>query len=150
MLEKQIEQDLKTALLGGDRLKADTLRGLKSALLYAKVEKGKREVGLSSEEEVAVLSRESKKRLDSIEAYRRGGSEERANREQSEKDLIDHYLPTPISDTDLRVMIQQTINELGAKDISSMGEVINAVKTKTNATADGGTIAAIVKECLVK
>ena len=146
MLESQIEQDLKTALLGGDHIKVETLRGLKSALLYAKVEKGKRDIGLTNDEELQVLTKESKKRADSIEAYSRAGSEERADQELAEKAIIDQYLPKQLSEDELRVVVLGQIRDLGATSPSEMGKVIAAVKTQVGVRADGGTIANMVKK----
>lgn len=148
MLEQQIEQDLKTALLGGDRLKADTLRSIKSALLYAKVEKGKRESGLGKEEEMAVLSKESKKRQESADLYQKGNNEDRAQAELAEKAVIDHYLPEQMSEDEIKKLVNETIAEQGATEMSAMGRVIAAVKEKSSGAADGATVAKIVKESL--
>ncbi len=148
MIEAQIDKDLKTALLGGDRTQADTLRGLKSALLYAKVEKGKRDSGLSEEEEIAVLAREAKKRSESAELYEKGGSKERAEAELKEKSIIERYLPKQISEAELKPIVDQAISEVGAEDMSKMGAVIGLVKQKTAGSADGALIAKIVKESL--
>jgi len=146
MLESQIEQDLKTALLSGDRVKVETLRGLKSALLYSKVEKEKRDIGLTNEEELQVLTKESKKRADSIEAYTRAGSEERANQELIEKEIIDQYLPKQLTEDELKAVVLKQIKDLGATSPSEMGKVILAVKSQVGAKADGGTIASMVKK----
>lgn len=148
MLEQQIEQDLKAALLSGDRLKADTLRGIKSALLYEKVDKGKREEGLSDEEIIGVLSKEVKKRNESAEVYIRGGSNERAEKELKEKQFIEAYLPRQLSEPELQAVVVQTVNELNASAASDMGRVIAAVKSKTAGASDGATIARLVKENL--
>ena len=148
MLEQQIEQDLKAALLDGDKLKVDTLRGLKSALLYVKVEKGKRDSGLDNEEEIAVLTRESKKRQESADLYLKGNSEEKANKELAEKDIIDRYLPAQISEDEVRKLVDNTVNKLGITDISGMGKVISSVKQQTAGVADGSIIAKLVKERL--
>ncbi len=148
MLEQQIEQDLKAALLGGDKLKVDTLRGLKSALLYVKVEKGKRDSGLDNDEEIAVLTRESKKRQESADLYLKGNSEEKANKELAEKDIIDRYLPAQISEDEVRKLVDNTVNKLGITDISGMGKVISSVKQQTAGVADGSIIAKLVKERL--
>ncbi len=150
MLEQQIEQDLKAALLGGDRIKTDTLRGLKSALLYAKVEKGKKETGLSRDEEIAVLSKEAKKRSESAELYLKGGSQEKASAELKEKEIIDKYLPAQLSEAEIGRIVDSVIGELGASDMSAMGKVIAAVKEKTAGSADGSVIAKAVKEKLSK
>ena len=148
MLEKQIEQDLKAALLGGDQLKVQTLRGLKSALLYLKVEKGKRDTGLSEEEEISVLSKEAKKRQESADLFLKGGNEEKAHAELEEKKIIENYLPEQLEEEDIKKIIATEIVSLGADKPSDMGKVIAAVKEKTAGAADGGTIARMVKEQL--
>jgi len=148
MLEKRIEQDLKTALLAGDRLRIDTLRSIKSALLYFKVEKGKRDSGLSVEEEIAVLARESKKRTESADLYIQGGNQEKAATELAEKKIVDQYLPEQLSEDELLKIIVATIKELNVHDQSAMGKVIATVKQKTGGAANGGLIARLVKENL--
>lgn len=148
MLEKRIEQDLKTALLAGDRLRIDTLRSIKSALLYFKVEKGKRDSGLSVEEEITVLARESKKRTESADLYIQGGNQEKAATELAEKKIIDQYLPEQLSEDELLEIVLATIKELRVNDQSAMGKVIATVKQKTGGAASGGLIARLVKENL--
>ena len=148
MLEKRIEQDLKTALLAGDRLKIDTLRSIKSALLYYKVEKGKRDSGLNHEEEISVIAKESKKRSESAELYIKGGNQEKATTELAEKKIIDQYLPEQLSEDELLEIVLATIKDLRVDDQSAMGKVIAAVKQKTGGAANGGLIARLVKENL--
>ena len=148
MLEKQIEQDLKAALLAGDSLKTDTLRGLKSALLYVKVAKGKKETGLDEAEEIAVLASEAKKRSESAELYSKGGSSERAEKELKEKTIIEAYLPKQLSEDELADIVSKVINELGVTDVSGMGKVIGKVREETTGRADGALIAKMVKEKL--
>ncbi len=148
MLEKRIEQDLKTALLAGDRLKIDTLRSIKSALLYYKVEKGKRDSGLNHEEEISVIAKESKKRSESAELYIKGGNQEKATTELAEKKIIDQYLPEQLSEDALLEIVLATIKDLRVDDQSAMGKVIAAVKQKTGGAANGGLIARLVKENL--
>lgn len=148
MLEKRIEQDLKTALLAGDRLKIDTLRSIKSALLYYKVEKGKRDSGLNHEEEISVIAKESKKRSESAELYIKGGNQEKATTELAEKKIIDQYLPEQLSENELLEIVLATIKDLRVDDQSAMGKVIAAVKQKTGGAANGGLIARLVKENL--
>lgn len=150
MLEERLEQDIKTALLAGDALKADTLRGLKSALLYAKVAKGKKESGLSEAEEIAVLSSEAKKRTESAELYVQGGSQERADKELKEKAIIETYLPKQLSEAELVAIVDKTISDLGVSNMSGMGQVIGRIKEVTAGSADGSMIARLVKERLSK
>ena len=148
MLEQRIEQDLKAALLAGDKTKVTTLRGLKSALLYAKVAAGKRETGLSDDEIIAILSKEAKKRQESAELYRQGGSQERADAELTEKALIETYLPAQLSDEEIGKIVDEVIRQMGATGVSAMGQVISHVRQKTQGAADGAVIARLVKQRL--
>jgi hypothetical protein len=148
MLERRIEQDLKAALLSGDRTKVDTLRIIKSALLYAKVEKGKRDSGLDEEEEIAVLSKEAKKRQESADLYIKGGNQSRAEAELAEKVIIEAYLPQQLSENELNSVVETVVDKLKAKDLSAMGQVIATVKAETAGAADGANIARLVKERL--
>ncbi|HUC88002.1 MAG TPA: GatB/YqeY domain-containing protein [Candidatus Binatia bacterium] len=147
-LKQQIEQDLKTALLGGDKHKVITLRGLKSVILYAEVEKNKREAGLSDDEIMQLLAKESKKRQESADLYRQGHEDLRAETELSEKALIDAYLPKPLSNDELKVIIDEIIKTNGFQGTQAMGQVIGQVKQKVGASGDGATIAALTKEIL--
>jgi uncharacterized protein YqeY len=146
MLEEKLEQDLKAALLSGERLKVTTLRGLKNALLYAKVARGKQGTSLPDDEVVSILGKESKKRQESADLYEQGGNHDKAQAELEEKSIIDAYLPPQLSNEELAKIVEQTINELG-NDVA-MGQAIAAVKQKTAGTADGTTIAKLVKERL--
>lgn len=148
MLKQRLEQDLKQALLAGDKFKTTVIRGLKSVILYAEVEKGVREVGLDDESIIAALGKEAKKRQESADLYLQGGDQDRANQELAEKKIIEEYLPTQLADEELEKIVQDVITSLGASGAQAMGQVIGAVKQKTAGQADGGRIAAIVKNRL--
>lgn len=148
MLEQQIEADIKTALLGGDKERALTLRTVKSALLSVKVNSGKRESGLSDDDVIAILAKESKKRQESADFFVQGGAHERADKELAEKLIIDSYLPKQLSETELLSLVDATLAELGPQDATAMGKVIAAVRARAGANADGALIAKLVKEKL--
>jgi len=150
MLKQQLEQDLKHALLSGDKDRATTLRGLKSVILYAEVSKGAREQGLPDDEIIDLLTKEAKKRQESADLYKKGGSEDRAAKELAEKKIIETYLPEQLSDEELETIITEVIAASGAQDMSGMGQVISEVKQKAGAAADGSRIAQMVKEKLTK
>ncbi|HYH36131.1 MAG TPA: GatB/YqeY domain-containing protein, partial [Candidatus Saccharimonadales bacterium] len=97
-LEQRLEQDIKDALLSGDKTRATTLRGLKAVLLNVKVAAGKRDSGLTDDEVLPVLSKESKKRQESADLYKQGGDQARAEAELAEKTIIDNYLPAQLSE----------------------------------------------------
>jgi len=149
MLKKQIEQDLKTALLAGDKERVLTLRSIKSAILYVEVAKGAREDGLPEEEMMIILSKEAKKRQESADLYKQGGSEDRAAKELAEKAIIEGYLPKQLSDDELLSIVDEAMSQVGASGMQAMGQVIGVVKQKAGAAADGARIAKLVKERLL-
>jgi len=148
MLKQRIDQDVKKALLGGDKVLATTLRGLKSAILYAEVSKGLRDSGLPDEEIIQLLAKEAKKRQESADLYKQGGNMEKAEAELTEKEVIEQYLPKQLSDEELMVIIDGVIAETGETGMQAMGKVIASVKQKVGAQADGARIAKMVKERL--
>ena len=150
MLTARIDQDLKTALLAGDKVLATTLRGLKSVILYAEVAQGVRGVGLPDDQIIVLLSKEAKKRQESADLYKQGGNEERATAELTEKKVIETYLPAQISEEELVAAVDAAILQLGASGTAAMGQVIGLVKQKTAGQADGARIAQLVKERLAK
>lgn len=148
MLEQRLEQEIKAALLAGDSIKVTTLRGLKSAILSAKVAAGSRGADMSDEDVISIFSKEAKKRQESADYYVQGGNQPMADAELAEKALIETYLPAQMSEDEVRGVIDAVITELGATDMKMMGQVIGATKTKTAGAADGGLIARLVKERL--
>jgi len=148
MLEDRLKQDIKTALLAGDSTKATTLRGLSATLLDLKIKEGKRDSGLPDEEVLKVFAKESKKRQESAELYKQGGSNERAEAELAEKAIIDAYLPEQLSEDELKKLVDDAISQTGASSMADMGKVIGLVKSKAGSSADGAIIAKIVKEQL--
>ncbi len=147
-VKQQIEIDIKQAMLKGDKTLVTTLRGLKSAILYVEVAEGAREKGLSEPKLIEVLSKEAKKRQESADMYTQGGSPERSQAELAEKAAIEKYLPAQIPEAEISQIVSDVISELGATDMSKMGQVIGAVKERTKGTADGAVIARLVKEKL--
>lgn len=150
MIKQQIDDDIKTAMLAGEKQLVQTLRGLKSAILNAEVAKGSRETGLSDEEVIEVLTKEAKKRVESAEMYKQGGDEARHQAEMVEKAVIEKYLPAQLTDEELGSIVDAEVQKLEDPSPQAMGQVIGAVKAKTAGQADGGRIAQLVKERLSK
>lgn len=148
MLEQQIEQDLKAALLGGDQLKTSTLRGVKSALLNEKIASGQKEAGLSDDQIISILKKQSKQRQESADLFKQGGNQAKADAEIAEKSIIDAYLPAPLSDQELSSVIDEVIAASPDKSPSAMGQIIGQVRSRVGAQAEGGQIAKLVKEKL--
>ena len=150
MLEQRIEDDIKSALLAGDKTRAMTLRGLKSTLLNVKVAEGKRDTGLTDEEVINIFSKEAKKRQESADLYVQGGSQDRADKELVEKAVIEEYLPKQLSEDEIASIVAEVIAETGATEQRDMGKVIAGVRAKTAGSADGSIIARLTKEKLTK
>ena len=149
-LQQRIADEMKAALLGGDRFRGDLLRGLKAALLNEEVAKQKRDEGLSDAEVEAVLTREAKKRAESAALYEQNGREDLAEPERREGEIIQEFLPEQMSEADVQTVVDAKIAELGASDMSAMGQVIGAVKQQVGSAADGALVAKLVKETLQK
>lgn len=149
-LKERIADEMKAALLGGNRFAGETLRNLKAAILNEEVAQGKRESGLSDEEIEKVIAREVKKRTESAKLYRENDRPDLAEPEEQEIEVLSAYLPAQLGEDELRVVIKQKIAELGADGPQMMGKVIGAVKAAVGNTADGSVVAQIVKQELTK
>lgn len=147
-LKTQLDNDIKTALLGGDRFRGEVLRNLKAAVLNEEVAKGLREEGLPDVAIEQVIAKEVKKRADSIEQYIAAERPELADNERNEMNILAEYLPEQLSEGDINKVVIETIKELGVSGPQAMGQVIGAVKAKLGSAADGGTIARLVKDAL--
>ncbi|MBC7708331.1 GatB/YqeY domain-containing protein [Polaromonas sp.] len=148
MIETQLEQDIKTAMLAGDKVRVLTLKTVKSVLLANKVANGTRESILPDAEVITLLSKEAKKRQESAELYKQGGNDLKAEAELSEKALIETYLPKQLSEAEISMVVDDVLAQMG--DSAAMGPAIGQVKAKTNGAADGALIAKLVKEKLAK
>jgi len=148
MLEDQLAKDLKTSMLAGDSARTETLKMLKSALLYKAVELGVRDAGLTEEQVIDVLSKESKKRAEAAQMYEKAGRVEQAAAEKFEQEIISQYLPKQASDEEIITAIDLAIAKMGDVSMQQMGQVIGAVKAQLGQTADGSRVATLVKEKL--
>jgi len=147
-LKSTIDNDLKTALLGGDRFKGDVLRNLKAAILNEEVAAGKRDEGLDDESIEKLVAREVKKRAESASIYESAGRPELAMNEKAEAEILETYLPEQVSEENIKLVIDAKIAELGVSGPAAMGQVIGAVKKQFGNTADGALIAKLVKDAL--
>ena len=148
-IKEQIDADLKTAMLGGDKVLTTTLRGVKSAILNVEIAENKRDTGLTDAEVTSILGKEAKKRQESVDMYTTGNLPDKAAAEALEKQVIEKYLPKQMDDEALQNLVVAAITETGAAGIQDMGKVIAMVKLKAGAEADGSRIAGMVKEKLL-
>jgi uncharacterized protein len=138
---EQVQSDVTTALKAGDRERAGALRLIVSELQKA-VKDG------TASDEVEVLQRERKRRLESAEAYRDAGRQDLAGSEEAEAELIAAYLPEQLSDEDLHAIVGDAVAESGAASPQEMGKVMALVMPKVKGRADGKRVSAAVKEKL--
>lgn len=149
-LKATIQDDLKAAMLSGDRFVADVLRNLKAAILNEEVATGKRDEGLADADVEKVIAREVKKRAEAAKLYRDNGREELAEPEEQEAEALGRYLPEQASDDEIRAAVDTAIAQTGASGPAAMGQIIGAVKAKLGNSADGATVARIAKEQLTQ
>jgi len=140
---ERIQQDATSALKAGDRERTGALRMLASELQKAAKEARDIEV-----DEVAVLQRERKRRLESAEAYRDAGRTDLAEAEEREAQVIDEYLPEQLPEGELRRIVQDAVAESGAASPKDMGKVMSAVMPQVKGRADGKRVSALVREVL--
>ncbi len=145
MIKQTIEQDLKSAMLAGDKPLVLTLRGLKSVILYAEVAAAKRTEGLTDQAVIGLLQKESKQRQEAADLYAQGGNQEQKDSELREKAIIDAYLPAAMDERQVSQLIDQAADELGAISPQTMGQIIGRVKALSGGSADGALIARLVK-----
>lgn len=137
---EQVQSDVRTAMKARDRERAGALRMVVDVLQQdAKLGKG---------DEVAVLQRERKKRVEAAEAYEGAGRAEQAAAERFEAELIDGYLPQQLSDEELAELVDTAVAETGASEQKEMGQVMSALMPKLGGRADGKRVSAAVRERL--
>ena len=135
-------------MLAGDKTKAETLRGLKSAILNEAIAAGTKDTGLTDEQIQRVLAKEAKKRQEAADLYKQGGNADRAGAELAEKVIIEAYLPEQASEAEIQKAVDEEVAKLESPSQSDMGQIIGAVRGRLGASADGATIAKLVKEKL--
>lgn len=149
-LKERINDEMKAALLGGNRFAGEVLRNLKAAILNEEVATGRRNEGLDDSGVEKVVAREVKKRTESAKIYRDNGRPELAEPEEREIEVLKVYLPTQLTDDELTTLVEQKIAELDVSGPQAMGQVIGAIKAEVGNKADGATLANIVKNTLSK
>ena len=149
-LKARITDEMKAALLGGNRFRGDVLRNVKAAILNEEVSLGKRDEGLNDAEVEKVLAREVKKRVESAELYRSNGRAELAEPEEQEAEILREFLPEQLSEAEIVAIVEDVVASMDDVSMQKMGQVIGAVKQKVGNAADGALIARIVKEKLTQ
>ena len=146
-LRAQLDADLKEAMKARDSVRLNTIRSVKSAVKYKEVEGGE-SVTLDDAGILKVLVALAKQRKDSIEQFRAGNRDDLADKEQQELDILQAYLPQPLTEAQLEALVVETIAEVGATGPKDMGAVMKAIGPKTTGRADGKAVSALVKSKL--
>jgi uncharacterized protein YqeY len=141
----KINADLKASMLARDEFTTTTLRGLKSAILYEEVAKGKRDVGLGDAEIEKVVAAEIKKRDDALKIYVAAGDDTRADKEDREWKILMKYLPEQLSYEEIKALIAEIIaeNNFTAKDF---GRIIGEVKKRADNAVFGEGVSNVIKQ----
>ena len=142
-LLERVQSDTTAAMKAGERERVTALR-----MVVAELQRAHKEAAGTEADEVAVLQRERKRRLDSAGAYRDAGREDLAEAEEREAELIASYLPEQLSDDELAAIVGDVVAETGAASPKEMGRVMSMVMPRVQGRADGKRVSALVKEKL--
>lgn len=142
---EELNKDMKDAMRSKDRDKLTTIRMIKSSIQNEEISKGR---ALEEEEEIAILSREKKQRLESYEEFERAGRTDLLEKLDEEIEIVDKYLPEQLTDDEVRDIVNETIDGVGAESMQDMGQVMSSVMPKVQGKADGGQVNTLVREIL--
>jgi uncharacterized protein len=148
MKKSDLQEKLKESMLAKDELKTSVLRMLLSAINYYEIQKGGAGYQASEEDILSVIQSQAKQRRDSISEYEKASRPELADKEKKELEILQEYLPQQLGEEEVKSIVEQTINEVGASAISDMGKVMGALGPKLKGKADMGMVSTLVKEKL--
>jgi uncharacterized protein YqeY len=136
----QIKRDVQDAMRAGEKERVGALR-----LVLSELQKALKE---GSSDELAVLRRERKRRVEAAGAYREAGREDLATGEESEAELIAGYLPAELSDTELGAIVERAVRESGAQSAKDMGQAMKQAMAAVDGRADGKRVSGLVRASL--
>jgi uncharacterized protein YqeY len=142
-LLERVKEDISAAMKAGEKERVSALR-----LVSSELQKAHKDAAGSETDEVAVLQRERKRRLEAAEAYRQAERADLAEGEEREAELIELYLPEQLSDDELHAIVGDVIAESGASSPKEMGKVMSLAMPRVQGRADGKRVSAVVKEKL--
>ncbi len=145
MLQARIQEDMKTAMKGGDKRKLGVIRLLMAAIKQREVDE---RIELDDEQTLAILDKMVKQRRDSIAQYEQAKRSDLVEQEQYEIEVLQEYLPEALSQEEISALIAEAITTTGAESMRDMGKVMGELKPKLQGRADIGAVSALVKENL--
>jgi uncharacterized protein YqeY len=144
-IEKKLMEDMKSAMKAQDKIRLETIRGVRAQIKNTQIEIGRE---LNEEEVIQVLMNAAKKRKEAIEQYQALGREDRAATETQELKIIESYLPEQMSAEDIAKIVDEVIQEVNAESMKDMGKVMGAIMPKVKGKADGKIVQQVVREKL--
>lgn len=146
----RLDDDLKEAMRNKDKVRLRTLRSLRSALKNKEIDHRQEgaETILSEQDQLSVLRKEVNQRKDSIEQYEDAGRDDLVQKEQDELDVLDEYMPSKMSDRELRERLEVIIEEVGAESMADMGSVMGRAMSELRGKVDGSRVQEMVKSIL--
>lgn len=144
-LRNRLDEELKAAMRSSDAMRRDSLRMVLAAVQKAEKE-GKHE--LADDEMLGILTRELKVRRESVDTFRAGGREDLVAKEEAAIAVVSEFMPQPLSETELKALVEQAIAETGAASPRDMGKVMGWISPKTRGRADGKVVSQLVTQLL--
>lgn len=145
-LKDRISDDIKTAMKARDKVRLETVRGIKKVIIEKETEvRPKGQDALTPEQEIEVVTQLAKQRKDSIEQYTNAGRDDLAEKEAQELAILQEYLPEQMSDDEIEAVIDGLIAKTGASSPRDMGKVMGPAMQQMKGKADGGKVQALVK-----
>ncbi len=142
MIKDQIREDMKSAMREHDAATLGTIRLLLAAVKQREVDE---RIEATDDVVLDVIAKMLKQRRDSVEQYRNAGREDLASKEEAEMTVLKRYMPEPLTDEELRALINTVVEELGATGMGQMGRVMGEVKNRAQGRADMGKVSGLVK-----
>jgi uncharacterized protein YqeY len=146
-LKTRLGEDFKQALRSGDKLRVSVIRLLMALIKNREVEK---RGPLTDAEVLQAIVASCKQRQDAIEQYRQGGRQDLADKESAELEILQSYLPKPLTSEELRAMVLEAIGEVQATSVKEMGKVMGVLMPRVTGRADGKMVNTLVREALSK
>jgi len=144
-LSERLNEDMKQAMKSQDKFKLSTIRMVRSAIKNLEIDLKRT---LNDEEVLEILGREIKQRKDSLQEFTKAGRDDLAVNLKAEIELIGQYLPVQLTEEEIKVIVQQTIQETGASSKADMGKVMSALMPKVKGRADGKIVNQTVSQFL--
>jgi uncharacterized protein YqeY len=144
-LKDQLNENLKSAMKGGEKLRTETLRSLKSAIKYAEIQAGH---DLDDEGVLTVIKQQAKQRRDSMDEFEKGRRADLIEKEAAELAVLEQYLPAQMSEAEIEAKARAVIAELGVVDAKGTGQVMKHLMAELKNQADGKVINQVVRRLL--